>query len=370
MAGLDPVQRNGSEVLTANDAVAFSVSLEKQLTLELGTPCDTWDRDEISAWLLRRLSMQWPDEEFCLGEILKAMESAASKAPPPTQVSEFSGLSDFHLEFIAEVCEQHQSVNPYYYDIETSKVAERFPGMPIPQGPPGPHLVEVPPFLITRPWRLVDAQDLDSRTVVVKAPGCSYQIPFFQALFPSAEVRVLHLTRAPGPSINGLLSAWHHRGFFSRRVTVELDIPGYSDVYPEWGTSWWNFDCPPGWTDLVKEPLAAVCAAQWHSAHRAVLEEIDAGGHDVLRLRHEDFIGTSNQRRAATETLGEWLDLPGSAIDALSRTTIGPVSAVATPDESRWLSKRDIIAPQLATTEVREVSAALGYDRTALTSIA
>ncbi|MEU7433851.1 sulfotransferase [Streptomyces sioyaensis] len=366
LAGLDPVQRNGSEVLTPEDAAAFSGPLAEQLALELGNPSETWDPETLSTWLLRRLSMQWPDEEFPLDQVRRYMQSAASSTPPPSHADEFSGLVDFHLEFIAEVRKGHPSVNPYYYDIAASKVSGRFPDLPVPQGPPGSRLVEVPPFLIARPWRPAAPEDLERRTLVVKAPGCSYQIPFFQALFPNAQVRVLHLTRAPGPSVNGLISAWHHRGFFSRRVSAELSITGYSDAYPDWGTSWWNFDCPPGWTDMVKEPLAGVCAFQWHSAHRAALQEAQAGGHDVLRLRHEDFVGTPDQRRAATHALGEWLDLPGSAIDALTRTTIGPVSAVTAPNENRWLRKRDLIAPFLVSPEVHDVSAALGYDSIAL----
>ncbi|MFI6439107.1 hypothetical protein [Streptomyces sp. NPDC050759] len=365
LAGLDPVRRNGSEALTPADAAAFREPLEEQLAQELGNPSDNWDRENLARWLLRRLSMQWPDEMFDLDQVRRCLDAAAEIKPPPNRSSEFSALEDFHLEFIAKVRGKHPSINPYYYDIAPTTVAGRFPGLPVPQGPPGARLVEVPPFLIARPWQPA-GPDAEARTLIIKAPGCSYQIPFFEALFPNARVRVVHLTRAPGPAINGLISAWHHRGFFSRRVSTELSISGYSDVHPDWGTHWWNFDCPPGWTDMVKEPLAAVCAFQWHSAHRAVIDETGSSGHDVLRLRHEDFVGTPEQRRAATRTLGEWLGLSGGAIDSLTRQTVGPVSVVTKPDENRWLNNRDTIGPMLTVPAVREVSTALGYDGQAL----
>lgn len=362
LAGLDPLELTGCESLGPAEAARFGTELAQQFGAEIGNPGTGWNSDELSVWLLRRLSMQWPAEEFEIDEVRHWVRSAESRAPAPSRLDEFSALTDFHLEFIAAVRAAHPAVNPYYYDIAEDAVAARFPGLPVPQGPPSPRLVEVPPFLISRPWRLAELAAGDDRPLVIKAPGCAYQIPFYRALFPQAHLRVLHLTRAPGPSIHGLLRAWEHRGFFSRRVPVDLAITGYSDVHPGWGEHWWNFDLPPGWTDLVKDPLAAVCAFQWHSAHRAALEATAAAGLDVLTLRHEDFVGTRRQRQAATRTMGEWLGLSGAAIDVLTRTAIAPVSAVATPDENRWLAARDIVVPQLRSPQVREISAALGYD--------
>ena len=40
---------------------------------------------------------------------------------------------------------------------------------------------------------------------MIKTPSNAYRLPFIQALFPSARIRILHLVRNPAASINGLI---------------------------------------------------------------------------------------------------------------------------------------------------------------------
>jgi hypothetical protein len=361
LAGLDPLAESGDDTLTAEHAVRFAAQLDREFAREVGNPDNDVDVATLERWLHRRLQMQWPDESFDPDEVRRCLRAALRRHPLPADAARFCALEAFQLEFLAAIRAGHPVVNPYYYDIGDAAVAARFPDVTVPSGPPGARLVEVPPFLVARPWRTPEPDEITGRILVVKAPSCVYQLPFYRALFPRARMRVLHLTRAPGPSINGLMDAWRHRGFFSRRLTTTLAIKGYSDVHPEWAEHWWNFDLPPGWPSVTGEPLAMVCAFQWVSAHRAALDAAAAATYDYLCVRHEDLIGAPGQSQAAMHRIGAWLDLPGRAIDELARVVVGPVSAVATPDENRWTRQRALIEPFFHDEPVREVAQELGY---------
>jgi hypothetical protein len=361
LAGLDPLEQTGSDALGPEQAAKFASALDQQLELEVGNPVARVGVDKIADWLHRRLCMQWPDDQFESTEVKEYVRLAASKEPIPVDGTYFAAFTSFHLEFLAAVRAAHPAVNPYYYDLPEVLVAKFFPDLPVPAGPPSRRLIEVPPFLITRPWQAAAPENIEQRTLIMKAPGCSYQIPFYQALFPNARVRVLHLTRAPAAATHGLMAAWNHRGFFSREVPETLQIQGYTDCNPPWARSWWNFDLPADWRQMVAEPLGRVCAYQWHSAHRSVISATRDDRLDVLRLSHEDSIGEPRRRQAFTYRLGEWLNLSGRAIDALCEIAIAPVSATDMPDENRWITHQDKINKFIAEQPVREVAEELDY---------
>jgi hypothetical protein len=150
-----------------------------------------------------------------------------------------------------------------------------FPGLEPPSGPPGRHIVEMPPFVLVGPWRRPDTSALSSAPLVLTTPRNAFRLPLFESLFPEARLDVLHLTRNPAAAVNGLVGAWCHRGFFNCAVGGDgsgpLRITGYSDVYPDWGTTWWNVDFWPGWEEFSDESLVRVCAEQWRQPHEAAL---------------------------------------------------------------------------------------------------
>lgn len=359
-AGIDPLCLSGCERLDSVHADKFGDALARQFTAEVGNPAHRLVPEQLMAWLDRRLRLQWPDEDFSAAEISHGIAMATDRlAAANIDAGAFAALSAFQLDLVETLRENHPNVDPYYYDIDEAEVARRFPGLPVPQGPPGRRLVEVPPFLVTRPWQLTEDADLADRPLVLKDPCAAYQMPFYRALFPNARFRIVHLTRAPGPAVHGMAKAWLHRGFFTRQVGADLSIDGYSDRVP-WGRHWWNFDFPPGWQDMVDQPLLRVCAFQWASAHRAILESIRPGD-DVVTLRHEDFVGGPEVREKTIRRLGDWLELIPSDLDALLRLRLTPVAATATPSESRWLGERTAILPALANPAVAEIASALGY---------
>ena len=88
--------------------------------------------------------------------------------------------------------------------------------------------------------RALKADDFE-RTLVLKASGDAYRLPWIRnQLFPESDVKVVHLTRNPAASINGLYDGWRlNRGFQTYDVG-DLDIEGYNG-------SLWCYDLPPGW---------------------------------------------------------------------------------------------------------------------------
>ncbi|MDP9071610.1 MAG: sulfotransferase [Actinomycetota bacterium] len=84
-----------------------------------------------------------------------------------------------------------------------------------------------------------------SRPLVLSTPRNAFRLAFLRSLFPAARFRVVHLTRNPAASVNGLIDGWLHHGFFNMAVDEPLAIAGYTDAFPLWGDRWWCYDFPP-----------------------------------------------------------------------------------------------------------------------------
>jgi hypothetical protein len=222
-------------------------------------------------------------------------------------------------------------------------------GAPLPSG----RIVEEPPFIPFQPWLAVD----DPRPFVVKAPSNAYRLDFFAAHWPG--LRVVHLTRNPASSINGLLDGWMFQGFHSHRVG-SLAIDGYSGVTAG-GTDWWKFDLFPGWETYRAATLYDVCAAQWSSAHRAILDWRTRNPHaDVLQIRFEDFL------RSPREVIGRIYDWIGIELDStLSKAlekSLPQVMATVQSRPRRWLERAALLNPVLQRPEIMSLAGELVYD--------
>ena len=97
--------------------------------------------------------------------------------------------------------------------------------------------IEEPPFVLPhgkrRPFCKSDAEN---KVLLFKTPPDVYRIGMYEALFPNADIKYIHLTRGYAQSVNGLMDGWLSQiGFFShdfRRVGLNLNIKGYSDRVP------------------------------------------------------------------------------------------------------------------------------------------
>lgn len=202
--------------------------------------------------------------------------------------------------------------------------------------PPCPAaLLEEPPYIFPQLYkRPPNRKDLEDKVLLLKASVDAYRLEWLVDLFAGAEITVIHETRNPAASTNGLIDGWRsRRGFYSCDVGG-LDIEGYRDLHPT-HRRLWCFDLPPDWRAYRNEPLERVCAHQWEQAHRHILaglEEVDS-----IRLRFEDLIHSGERRGRAMDRVCRLLRL-GDGGHHYRRTVLNPPKVMASkkPARSRW----------------------------------
>lgn len=355
LAGLGhPNSGTGSDRLDAAHLYALNpavrLALEHDLALDVGTPAAQVDEEAVDRFALDvawRLSVQWPEmdiDPFMLAD-------AACAVLPRSGAGDWN-TERFHRRLLAELASRGIYMEEGFYDMPTSQP---------PMRPPGRILVEEPPFVLTQPWRPADPHALETMPLIVKTPSNVHRFDFLRALFPNARLRVLHLTRNPAASVNGLIDGWRHHGFHSYRLPVPLRIAGYVDYRPA-DRHWWKFDLPPGWADHIAEPLARVCAFQWRSSHEAIMAELDRSAIDCLRVRFEDLTRDADSRVTELRRISSWLGIPfEGSLGRAAYSGIDPVVATRAPRPRRWLDRAGEVRPVLGG-EVAETARRLGYD--------
>ncbi len=354
LAGLAPPDSGDSDRLSPG-APHDRGLLEAELALDVGgrAPLEARGERAFGLDLAWRLSAQWPTLAIDPAQVVAWTRSTLAAWG-------LEDLAGFHLALLREVRAAHPQVDPWYYDIDPARIRAAFPELEPPTGPPGPVVLEEPPFVLTRPWRPATAADLDQRPLIIKTPSNAYRLPFLRTLFSGARLRVLHLVRNPAAAINGLHDGWRFRGFHAHRVGG-LDIAGYSDAVPG-GQGWWKYDLPPGWQAWRGEPLEAVCGFQWRAAHSATLEWAAENRPELLRVRFEDLVGERARRRRAWGRVTDWLGVrQGPALERIVEHGIPPVMATQAPRRRRWFAKATLLEPVLSEPRTRELAAELGY---------
>jgi hypothetical protein len=368
-----PASGTGSDLLTDGVPEADLEQVGRELGYDWGARsgglCSEEDVGQFALDLACRLTIQWPDVDIDLPVVSRCLRETLAFAQHTLNwpVGKIEDLDTFHVLFLSRLRDTYPSIHPGYYDIDQATLRRWIPDLPTLQGPPGPHLLEEPPFICIEPWRVATPTELAARPLVIKTPSNAYRIAYLKALFPNARIRILHLTRNPAASINGLWDGWvHGTGFFSHRVSEPLSIRGYSDVFPDWGRSWWNFDLPPNWRAMRELPLQEVCALQWLAIHRVTLDYLAAREADALgslRLRFEDIVRPDGNA-AGLPALEHWLRAFARDVclpDVRSVAAMPPVMATAAPRAGRWRKRADHILPLTHSKDVREISESLGY---------
>lgn len=349
-----------------SDALAADHPVPPELGRELGWDCG-WPTNALSGeadeWrfaveIAVRLTLQWPDLVFdadtvhgCVQEVLRTLR--AEHGWPPGL---FADPPHFHARLIARLRAHWPEIQPSAYDLDPRLMAELAPSPAhfVPQ-----RLIEEPPFVLTVPWVVADAERLATHPLVIKTPSNAYRLGWLRRLFGAARLRVLHLTRNVGASVNGLYDGWRYPGFHSHEVGG-LDIAGYTGVVPG-ADRWWKFDRPEGWQAYTRAPLEQVCAFQWRSAHAALIADARAHG-PAYRLRFEDALGPAHRQRPALEGLERWLGLP--VADELAGILSGKlpvVMATAQPRQRRWFARIGLLAGVLADPQNLSIMEELGY---------
>jgi sulfotransferase family protein len=307
-----------------------------------------------------RLLLQWPSEDFSYDEIHQAVNTSLSQLCQATgrSFNWATDLQQFYASLLAQLRSQHPAIHPYYYDIDPLTIERVFSDLPKPEGPPSHSILEEPPFILVRPWSSWDLGASRRRTLVIKTPSNAYRLYFLHRLFPRAKFRVLHLTRNPAASINGLMDGWRHCGFHSHYIGPSLQIQGYSRPDNR-DSGWWKFDLPPSWEERQSATLAEVCSFQWYSANQSILEFAENTGVDYLRIRYEDLLTDFARHPADLQALRRWLG--NHEFLAEKSGTIPFVMATHIPQPRRWRRNAAALGSALRDAQVSQVANRLGY---------
>ncbi len=347
-----PAESNPYVVIAQLDATDPAAVVAAELARAVGglasAPLDEAQIAAFSCEWAWRLCAQWPgaatDPEEVEGWVREAL-------PGPTEA--------IAARVLARARARDARVDARRYDRPGHA-----PGAVPVAGPPGELLVEMPPFVLPRPWRLATDAELGERPLVLATPRNAYRIAFLAGLFPAASVRVLHLVRNPAASINGLIDGWHHHGFFNCRVPRTLKIGGYSDRADQpWARSWWKYDVPPEWESVVDAPLAEVCALQWRSTHHAALGAVSEHGLERYVVRYEELAGTASEREVAARGLARWLGVPEDELVPVVVRGVAPVMATAPPRPRRWQARAAELAAAVGDERTLRLAEELGYAR-------
>lgn len=267
-------------------------------SVSTGLPAERTEPADRARCIVRTLRRQWGFALTGAEEVaLTALRAAAGSRP---------GRPD-HLDDFVDVVTALRAagipIDPWYYDLDPVLVCRRFPGVPRPTGPPRRCIeLESTPLLVPRSERLPTGAELH-RPLLLKATVDAYRIESLLRIFAGAEIEFVQLTRNPAASINGLIDGWLSPAFFSCRLPGRpLRIAGYT-TEQAWTQSWWNFDLPPHWPELVDRPLAQVCRDQWAAAQAAMRQSLQANRIPAAAGASRAAVGSVHRARATAPDL-------------------------------------------------------------------
>ena len=166
-----------------------------------------------------------------------------------------------------------------------------------------------------------------------KTPKNALRQPFLEKVFPGAQY--VFLFRDPRPNISSMMEAWKS----GRWVT-----------YPRlrgWRGPPWSLLLPPGWQQLNGRPLQDICAFQWASANRIILDDLQRLPSD--RWIACDYADLTDRTEATVERICAFADLE---TDTRLRERSGgelPLSRYTqtAPDPDKWRRNESDILPVL-----------------------
>ena len=309
-----------SDVVPADFEAFDREKLLTDLLAEVGATEQSGDRTHRVDNTLVRLPLQFPDRDLPYEQIRDQLLEGVSL----DEILEEIGILPLQYDKYAE------------RDANSSFETETF---------------EDRPFVSSHHHKRGLIPDDFERTLVLKASGDAYRLPWIrEQLFPETDVKVVHLTRNPAASINGLYDGWRlNRGFQTYNVG-DINLEDYDG-------SLWCYDLPPGWE--TEGNLIDICLLQWVQAHRHILDHRDAF-EDVLRVRFEDLL--TDTRSTITEIV-EFANLGESTL--LSENVEDPNKVMTTkePRHARWRDREELVKNALdrADETYTEVVTELGY---------
>jgi hypothetical protein len=325
------------------------------------------DGDEYVDDLMLRFPLQWTGVDFDPAGLRSCIHTALEHYTSQNAVFQ---ADEFYLVLLEQIMKAYRGVDPFYYDINPGKVARHFPEVPLPSGPPNPWFnIEEPPFILMTPRPRATPADLAENTLLLKSTVDCYRMNLVEKLFPGADIGIIHLTRNPAASTNGICDGWLHRGFFSHNLQPyfddcsdlkELRIKGYSDLH-SFGRYWWNFDLPEGWREVAEKNLVEVAAFQWYSANREIADYLSRGYKRHLTVRYENVIRDPASRNREFEAMLAFMETHQDQLPLLELDNLPVVQSTLPPQPRRWRKRPGILAALLGDPKIVAMAGRLGY---------
>ena len=164
-----------------------------------------------------------------------------------------------------------------------------------------------------------------------KTPKNALRLPFFEKVLPGAFY--VHLVRDPRPNISSMMEAWKT----GRWVTYPR-LPG-------WEGQPWSLLLPPGWQNLKGCSPAEICAYQWESANRIIMDDLETLPRE--RWTTCDYNDLTNNTGQTVRRISEFAQL--ELDERYTRRFSGalPLSRYTqtAPDADKWRkNEREILA--------------------------
>lgn len=330
-------------------------------SLSVGIEKTKFEFEELKFLFIMRLPLQWPQLNLTYEKlhwyINKAYESYTLEQTKWNHQIFFIYLLKFMSDY-------HPEINPFYYDLNPLLLKNYFPQHTLTKNPPNPFfLIEEPPFVVPKVRRSPTLEEIREKPLLLKAPVDAYRLSLLKNLFPNADFQIIHLTRNPAATINGLYEGWLDRGFFSHnlKTSEKLSISSYSEKF-DWGKYWWNYDLPPNWKSMIKQPLEYICGFQWFSAHKAILENLyQENLNNVLRVKFENLLLSDQQRYSSMAQILKFIgiDFDDSLKSIIEKMPV--VMATSHPKNKRWINRQNMLYPVIRERQMIELSNFLGY---------
>lgn len=196
--------------------------------------------------------------------------------------------------------------------------------------------------------RFLDAlHDRDKRApgagrirMLEKTPKNSLRVSFLARVFPEAQF--VYLWRDPRETLASMIEAWQ-----SQRFRTYPQLPGWDGLS-------WSLLLVPGWRELRGKPIADVVAAQWETATRLLLDDLEAlPASRRLAVRYDQVVADpQGQMQRLAEATGLGWDRAVQDGLPLSRYTL------TAPRAEKWRAHEAEILPRLPALEATMARAA------------
>lgn len=183
-----------------------------------------------------------------------------------------------------------------------------------------------------------------------KTPKNALRLPFLNAIFPDALY--IYLFRDVRENLSSMMEAWR-----ARRWVTYPRLPG-------WQGPPWSLLLPPGWQNISGSSLAQICAFQWDSANRILLNDLEqVPRHRWTAVSYKSLLDDTEK------TVNDLCDWSGLELDERLRTRVQnplPLSRLTQtqPAAEKWRKNEaeiELVLPSLEAIESRMT--AVGYRR-------